>query len=310
MVDELFDDPAFRAALQRGLGWRAVQLESQPGWAFERTRAGLRRWELGPMGLYASASAPQDLGLLLAEARRRASSVRSQARPGVHPEQTTSQAVAARLGYALSTRETHLLRVQPTVAAQRAGYHATKRSQIARTAPDDTLIAPGAAADLDDYWALYLESLRRWGRSDVPYPRALFEALLDSPAVRLWTLRVAGQLLGAVMIFETRTQALYWQGVSRAADAVAPAAGTSAGAGATLTTAYPLLRLMDAVLADLAVRGIPELNLGASQGLPQVARFKAELGAQPVSYPALAWDSAAWRAAQALQAGALRIIRR
>jgi hypothetical protein len=40
---------------------------------------------------------------------------------------------------------------------------------------------------------------------------------------------------------------------------------------------------------------VPVLNLGASEGLPQVQRFKEEFGARPAAYSTLQWESAAWR---------------
>jgi hypothetical protein len=56
-----------------------------------------------------------------------------------------------------------------------------------------------------------------------------------------------------------------------------------------------MVRLMDAVIQDLCARGVPVLNLGASEGLPQVQRFKEEFGAQPLAYSALQWESTVWR---------------
>jgi hypothetical protein len=56
-----------------------------------------------------------------------------------------------------------------------------------------------------------------------------------------------------------------------------------------------MVRLMDAVIQDLCARGVPVLNLGASEGLPQVQRFKEEFGARPLAYSALQWESTAWR---------------
>ena len=307
MAGDLFDDEALRHALHRGLGWRAVRLEEGPCWAFEQARFGLRRWELGPMGLYAGTVTPCDWSAALQVARRRASSVRWQGSPQqalTLPAPAAAQAVAdgdthsftIPAGYALTPRETHLLSIEPTAEAQRARYHATKRSQIARPALPDTEIAPGRAADLDDYWALYAESLRRWGRQDVPYPRVLFDALLDSPSVRLWTLRVQGRLAAAMVLLQTRPQALYWQGVTSSDAAFKPA--------------FPMLRLVDAVLRGLSAHGVAVLNLGASEGLPQVRRFKEEFGAVATPYPTLAWDGLAWRAAQGLRRAALPIIPR
>jgi CelD/BcsL family acetyltransferase involved in cellulose biosynthesis len=180
-------------------------------------------------------------------------------------------------------RQTHLLDLRPGLPALRRGYHATKRNQVAKPVKIDSRIAQARTeADLQPYFEVYAHSLQRWGREGAwPYPRQLFLDLLHSPAVRIWTHHVQGRLACAVVILESRHQALYWQGVSRIDE--------------DQKAAHPMVRLMDAVIQDLCARGVPVLNLGASEGLPQVQRFKEEFGAQPLAYSALQWESTAWR---------------
>lgn len=285
LLDDLFDDPVLRAAIGRAAGLRALE-PSGPHGVFEQRRLGLRRWEWAPYGLYAPVCANPQRTRALADFLDRAPGRASQARLHLNPlcpeaGRLTQQAAAQ--GWRVLPRETHLLDLRPGLEALRRGYHATKRNQIAKPLKLDSRIALARTeADLQPYFEVYSRSLQRWGRAGAwPYPRQLFVDLLLSPAARIWTHQVQGRLACAVVILECRHQALYWQGVSH----IEP----------DQKAAHPMVRLMDAVIQDLCARGVPVLNLGASEGLPQVQRFKEEFGARPAAYSTLQWESAAWR---------------
>jgi hypothetical protein len=281
-LEDLFDDPVLRSAIGRAAGLQVLE----PHGLFEQRRLGLRRWEWAPYGLYAPVCADpqraQALADFLNRAPGRASQVRVQLNP-LCPEAARLAERAAAQGWRVLPRQTHLLDLRPGLPALRSGYHATKRNQVAKLVKIDSRIAQARTeADLQPYFEVYAHSLQRWGRGGPwPYPQQLFLDLLHSPAVRIWTHHVQGRLACAVVVLESRHQALYWQGVSRIDE--------------DQKAAHPMVRLMDAVIQDLCVRGVPVLNLGASDGLPQVQRFKEEFGAQPLAYSALQWESTAWR---------------
>ena len=296
-LEDLFDEPVLRAAVGAAAGMRPLApvtaqdrsveaTEPCLHGAFERRRLGLLQWEWAPYGLYAPVCADpqraQALADFLNRAPGRASQVRVQLNPLCPQAGRLAEQAAAR-GWRVLPRETHLLDLRPGLEALRRGYHATKRNQIAKPVRIDSRIALARTeADLLPYFEVYADSLQRWGRAGAwPYPRQLFLDLLRSPAARIWTHHVQGRLACAVVFLECRHQALYWQGVSRIDEDQKPA--------------YPMARLMDAVIQDLCARGVPVLNLGASDGLPQVRRFKEEFGARPAAYSALQWESAAWR---------------
>jgi hypothetical protein len=46
---------------------------------------------------------------------------------------------------------------------------------------------------------------------------------------------------------------------------------------------------------------VEHFNLGASQGLPNVQRFKEEFGARPAAYASLVHESRLWRGVKRLQ---------
>jgi hypothetical protein len=294
-----WDDPAWRAALAVPLGMTALAWPGL-GTVYQRRRFGLAQLELAPLGLYApvsvsqrasgrapdSAPASARLEDFIDRAPRQAARVTLNLDP-LDPRRDALAARAAAAGWQVLPRSTHLLALDGAPEALRRGYHATKRAQV-RRAPAlpcrvECVRGPGR---LDDYWPLYEAAAARWGRAGPPYPRALFEALLASPAVELWLMHVAGRPACGAVVFVGRRAALYWQGAARIDEHTR---GT-----------FPMLRLMDALIASLAARGVPWLNLGASEGLPSVARFKEELGARAVAYPTLRRESVAWRALAAL----------
>lgn len=289
MLADVFDDPVLRQTMAGAAGMRPIDsglASASMHGAFERRRLGLRQWEWAPYGLYAPVCADphraQAVAHFLDRAPRQTSQARIQLNP-LCPQAGRLAAQARAQGWREVPRETHLLDLRPGLVALRRGFHATKRNQIAKPLRIDSRIAQARSAqDLEPYFEVYAHSLQRWGRAGAwPYPRQLFLDLLRSPAARIWTHHVQGRLACAMVILESRHQALYWQGVSRIDEYQKPA--------------HPVVRLLDAVIQDLVARDVPMLNLGASDGLPQVRRFKEEFGAQPAAYSAMEWESASWR---------------
>ena len=286
-------DPALRAAFAAPIGLREASfgVAGQTIVAFERRRLGLRQFELGPLGLCTppcrDGAQAQALDIFLREAPQHALRVRVNLSP-FEPHAGALAATAREAGYRIEPVQTHVLALDRPLAEIRASYHATKRSQV-RRAPvaGSTIACTRDRAVLDAYFAVYAASAERWGRGAPPYPRALFEALLASPCTQLWTHHVAGRLACAMVVLAGREHALYWQGVSHIE--------------ADQKAAHPMARLLDAVVQHLHGQGVRHFNLGASEGLPNVQRFKEEFGARPMPYTSLVHESRLWRAWQALR---------
>ncbi|MEN9419271.1 MAG: hypothetical protein RI988_2891 [Pseudomonadota bacterium] len=314
--DNPLHDPALRAALAAPLGLRPVEVA--PGLVgFERRAWGLRQLELGPLGLCLPASRDasgfEALRSVLRQAPHQAARVRLQLSPfEPHAQALIQQARAG--GWQVRALQTHVLDLERPLEDIRAGYHATKRAQVRRAPKLASVIsvavggvgsakgtergeaqdAASGASLLDDYFRVYAASAQRWGRAAPPYPRALFEALLESPSTQLWAHHVEGRLACAMVVLVGRRDALYWQGVSHIEDDQKPA--------------HPMARLFDAVVQGLVQQGVKRFNLGASEGLPNVQRFKEEFGAQPVPYAALLHESPTWRFAQGVR-GIMRAVK-
>ncbi len=285
VVDDLFDDAGVRAAFELHLGFQARRW-GEAGWAFERRRLGLRRIEVAPIGFYTRlcthAGQAEALEGLIDTARR---APLTRIRLNINPLETHAERLsshAARQGYRLIANETHLLTLAPAMEDTRRHYHATKRSQATRPNPlASTILTAHSAAHLNDYYSAYEASLRRWGRDRPVYTRGFFEAMMASTATRIWMNYVAGRLACAMVVMSCRHYALYWQGVSQ----IEP----------DQKAAFPMVKLMDAILSDLTEAGIPWLNMGSSEGLPTVRRFKEEFGGQPRAYVSLVHEAPIWR---------------
>ena len=287
--EDLFDDPALRNAVATAFGFRVRNFgdAAMPQWCFERSRLGLRRIEISPLGLYSAvhdSPGPHDVLRRFIAASH--GGLRTSLRVNVNPlePRASELADAARsCGWRVEPHTTHVLHVGDSIEDLRRGYHATKRSQARRgNGPASVISVAQTPTQIDDYVAAYDASVARWGASGRTYPRELFVALQGCPSARIWTNHVEGRLACAMVVLYCRRYALYWHGVSHIE--------------ADQKAAFPMVRLMDRVLADLAERGIAQMNMGASDGLPNVRRFKEEFGARPADYVSLVKEAPIARA--------------
>ena len=118
---------------------------------------------------------------------------------------------------------------------------------------------------IDRYYAILEESVTRWGRDKPPFTKRLLEALVarGKDDVQIWFAVYEGEpIAGGVMLYGA-DEAYFWSAAMR----------TDFG------TLRPSNALNVALINDTAARGIRWYNLGSSEGLPGVARFKDSLGA-------------------------------
>lgn len=139
--------------------------------------------------------------------------------------------------------------------------------------------ASGSGA-VDRYYAMLEESAVRWGRSAPTFPKALLSALASSGAdVEIWFARFDGEAIaGGVMLYGA-DEANFWSAAMRA----------------EFGTLRPSNALNVALIRAAAERGVRWYNLGSSEGLPGVARFKEGLGARTVGYRTWVRESAIYR---------------
>lgn len=126
---------------------------------------------------------------------------------------------------------------------------------------------PGA---VDEYYRLLELSARRWGIGQPNITKALLHALLrhGGDDVEIWFARAQGQNIGGGVVFYGSQELFFW----------------SAAMDADFGRLRPSNALNFALMRAAAARGMLYYNLGSSEGLPGVAKFKDNLGAREIAY--------------------------
>ena len=126
---------------------------------------------------------------------------------------------------------------------------------------------PGA---VDTYYRLLEESAKRWGIGAPSIPKALIAALVEHGGrdVQIWFARAEGQEIAGGVAFYGAQEFFFW----------------SAAMLAEFGRLRPSNALNFALIRAACERGMQYYNLGSSEGLPGVARFKHEMGARDVPY--------------------------
>ena len=137
------------------------------------------------------------------------------------------------------------------------------------------------AGAVDVYYAMLEESAKRWGLESPHLPRRIFDALVElgGDDVEIWIARYKGEAIaGGVMLYGSQ-EAFFWSAAMRAKYA----------------DLRPSNLLNVEMIKAAADRGMRWYNLGASEGLDGVSRFKESLGAEVVDYHTLSWRSSLYR---------------
>jgi hypothetical protein len=135
--------------------------------------------------------------------------------------------------------------------------------------------SPGAAAA---YYAILEESAMRWGRKTPTYPRSLLDALVarGGADVEIWFAMFEGApIAGGVMLYGA-DEVSFWSAAMRS----------------DFGALRPSNALNVALIRAAADRKVRWYNLGSSEGLPGVQRFKEGVGAVTLAYHTWRRDSA------------------
>ncbi|MBV8489141.1 MAG: GNAT family N-acetyltransferase [Candidatus Eremiobacteraeota bacterium] len=137
------------------------------------------------------------------------------------------------------------------------------------------------AAAVGAYYAMLEESAKRWGLARPPFPRTLLEAVLElgDGAAEVWLAECDGETIAGGVVLYGSQELFFWSAAMRA----------------EYGRLRPSNALNFALLEAAAARGVAWYNLGASEGLPGVERFKLSLGASAVPYDELRHERTAFR---------------
>ncbi|HZZ66419.1 MAG TPA: GNAT family N-acetyltransferase [Candidatus Baltobacteraceae bacterium] len=131
-------------------------------------------------------------------------------------------------------------------------------------APSDD---PGA---VNLYYELLEASAKRWGLDRPAIPKELIASLVRNGGkdVEIWFAHAEGRAIGGGVVFYGKSEFFFW----------------SAAMLAEYGRLRPSNALNFALMRAAADRGMSWYNLGSSEGLPGVAKFKDNLGALEIPY--------------------------
>ena len=126
-------------------------------------------------------------------------------------------------------------------------------------------------ADVHAYYALYRDTLRRWGDGALfEYPESLFFTIFAHAgnAIKIWLAEKEGVIVAGVIIFYWNRIATYWHGASHQ----------------DYFQCYPNNMLHMEIIRDAAAAGFHFYDFGPSGGQEGVVRFKKSFGAQELPF--------------------------
>lgn len=134
---------------------------------------------------------------------------------------------------------------------------------------------------IDTYYALVEASAARWGASAPPFPKRLLEGLVafGGRDVEIWFARLGDEPIGGGVVLYGSQEMFFWSAAMRHEHA----------------RLRPSNALNVALIRAAAARGVHWYNLGSSEGLPGVERFKRGLGAAELPYLELHHERGAYR---------------
>ena len=167
--------------------------------------------------------------------------------------------------------ETAVVDLRNGIEAAMANVDGVFRRMAGQAARRGVSCEPSRDPDaVDTYYELLEASAKRWGLERPGTPKAMISALIQhgGPDVEIWFAHAEGRAIGGGVVFYGSEEFFFW----------------SAAMLAEFGRLRPSNALNFALMQAAAARGMSWYNLGSSEGLPGVARFKKDLGAQAIPY--------------------------
>ncbi len=178
--------------------------------------------------------------------------------------------------------ETAVVDLSGGLDAAMAGVAGIFRRMAGQAERRGVVCEPSTEPDaVDAYYELLEASAKRWGLERPAIPKALIAALVRHGGndVEIWFARAEGRRIGGGIVFYGAQEFFFW----------------SAAMLADYGRLRPSNALNFALMRAAAARGMLWYNLGSSEGLPGVAKFKDNLGARDIAYHELRVSRAPYR---------------
>jgi hypothetical protein len=145
------------------------------------------------------------------------------------------------------------------------------------------------AAAVDEYYAMLSAAAARWERGRPSFSKSLLRAVVEygGQDVEIWFARFENAPIAGGVILFGADELMFW----------------SAAMLPEHSTLRPSNALNVALIRRAAERGVRWYNLGSSEGLPGVKRFKEGLGADSVAYASFERTSALYAAYRKMRSG-------
>lgn len=167
--------------------------------------------------------------------------------------------------------ETAVVDLSGGIDAAMAGVAGIFRRMAGQAERRGVTCAPSRDANaVDEYYRLLRASAKRWGIGEPAISKTLIEALVQHGGndVEVWFARADDRNIGGGVVFYGSQEFFFW----------------SAAMDADYGRLRPSNALNFALMRAAAARGMLYYNLGSSEGLPGVAKFKDNLGAREIAY--------------------------
>lgn len=177
------------------------------------------------------------------------------------------------------TRSTQAIELATLPENPRSSYRKGAKHSLTKSERAGVIVERArGASDIDEYFAVYRDSLRRWGKTDRrAYRRELFHMFAGSRLAEIWCARMpTGEIAaGGVFLFTAR-HCVWWHGAMRE----------------EFADACPSNALIHRLLQEARARGCELFDFNPSGGHAGVESFKD--GFRPRAMPFHIWT---WRSA-------------
>jgi len=176
-------------------------------------------------------------------------------------------------------RSTHVVELEGLPDDPLESYEAACRRNVRKAQREGVVVArENDAKALEEYYGLFLDSLRRWGKEPGRgYRRSLFERLAKTEGAELWTARAPdGRMAAGGWFVVAPRHWVYWHGAMRE----------------DLSALRPANALHHALIVEAKRRGAARYDFNPSGGLEGVETFKRSFGAREFVFPVFTWRSA------------------
>jgi hypothetical protein len=167
------------------------------------------------------------------------------------------------------TDSTHIIDLEQGMTRIVKGYRKGHQSdlKVAQRKGVELRLA-GSTADAGSYFAIYQDTLARWGKKASGfYPESLFQNLFQLPeygtSVKLWLAELDGTIAAGAWVFYHNQHAVYWHGAMHS----------------KYMTSHPAHLLITGAIEAACRDGYRWFDFNPSGGLEGVAHFKRGFGA-------------------------------